>query len=188
MATEVNPRCARCDAPTGATEPGEVDFAALPGLRLADVPVRTCDRCGDVSFDVPQMDALFAALALALVGKPSRLTGEELRLLRNHLEWGSEEAARRLGVAVETYSRWEHQHQPVNAIADRFVRALVLAHEGMPGAVDLLDLELPAPAVPLAATARWSGETWSIDPTDRAVRAALREAERRYRTPSSRVA
>ena len=59
-------------------------------------------------FGIPCLPELLNALALAVVGKNSTLTGDELRFLRKRLGKSSKDFAALVGLTSEQYSRIEN--------------------------------------------------------------------------------
>src|SRR5437868_9484375 len=97
----------------------------LPNLVLVGVEIRTCRKCGEEAVVIPRLDRLHESVAAQIISKRSRLTGEEIRYLRNHLEWTSGELAKHFGVDPATVSRWENNKDPIGPVADRLLRVTV---------------------------------------------------------------
>ncbi len=72
-------------------------------VRIADLEIPTCRKCGEQVFSGKEDDRIRAALRV-LVGL---LTPEQIRDQRKQLDLNQEEFADQLGVAKETISRWE---------------------------------------------------------------------------------
>jgi putative zinc finger/helix-turn-helix YgiT family protein len=72
-------------------------------LRIPDLEVPTCRKCGEQVFTAGTDDRIVAALR-AEVGL---LPPEEIQNARGRLEMNQQELAEQLGVAKETISRWE---------------------------------------------------------------------------------
>ena len=72
-------------------------------IRIPDLVIPTCRKCGERIFTSAQDDRIVAALR-AQVGL---LTPEELHERRGQLGMTQQELAEQLGVAKETISRWE---------------------------------------------------------------------------------
>lgn len=113
-------RVVACRRPYHYTECG------LPNVTLVDVEVFMCETCGEPSPAICAVEELHGAIARVLIERPYRLEGLELQFLRAYLGYSSPAFAEVLGVCQETLSRWEHDRAPVNATADRLVRALVV--------------------------------------------------------------
>ena len=122
-------RCLNCGSDM-QTAPENVQYEGLPGVTLADVEVSRCHDCGEYEVAVPELDGLVNALAWLVVHKPSRLAAEEIRLLRNALDWSGADLAQHLGVGRSTVSRWENGHEPIGAQADRTLRLAVVVGRG----------------------------------------------------------
>ncbi len=72
-------------------------------VRIPDLEIPTCRKCGDQTFTVGDDERIVAALR-AQIGL---LTPEEIRRRRSQLEMTQQELAEQLRVAKETISRWE---------------------------------------------------------------------------------
>ena len=78
--------CSNCGAPArvahgtyGLKEVG------LKNVVLQGVEIVKCPKCKNEDPVIPNMNGLMRALALAVIEKPYRLTGEEVRFLRKYL-------------------------------------------------------------------------------------------------------
>src|SRR5215831_10624720 len=81
--------------------------SGLSNVTLKDIELIHCDECGNDDPIIPRMTQLMRVLALAVIGKPHRLVGEEVRFLRKYLGLTLEEFGRWLKVDRATVSRWE---------------------------------------------------------------------------------
>lgn len=98
----------------------------LPHVVLVGIDVRRCPECGHHEPILPRVTELHRTIALALVRKPSRLVGAEIRYLRKYLGWSGVDLAKRMGVDPATVSNWETDKDPIGAPSDRLVRVLVV--------------------------------------------------------------
>ncbi|MGH8247415.1 MAG: helix-turn-helix domain-containing protein [Gammaproteobacteria bacterium] len=107
------------------------------GLRsvvLQGIEMVSCEQCGNVDPILPRLNDLLRTLAVAVLAKPYRLAGEEVRFLRVFLGLTQEEFARLLHVDNTTLSKWETGDDPVGAQSDLLIRTMVLIHgEGLRG-------------------------------------------------------
>ena len=101
------------------------DECGLRHITLIGVRVNRCARCGNYEVSIPRIEQLHRLIAKALIEKATRFTGDEIRFLRKSLGLSSGDFARRVGVTLETVSRWEQNAVPVGPQADRLVRLLV---------------------------------------------------------------
>lgn len=92
---------------------------------LLGVPVHRCAKCGDFEVEIPRIEQLNRTLAGAVIRKPGRLSGGEIRFLRKSLGWSGNDFARHIGVDPSTVSRWESGTQAMGQVAERFLRLLV---------------------------------------------------------------
>jgi DNA-binding transcriptional regulator YiaG len=118
-------------------------YEPTKGLRvvLKGVEIHCCVGCDDIEVAIPRILDLHRAISLAIIRKPSRLLGAEIRYLRKWLGWSGQDFAARIGVTRETASRWENDREAIGPSADRALRLLVIASrpvERYPA--DVLDL------------------------------------------------
>lgn len=120
-------KCFECSAKmTSKRENYKYTESGLPNVTLRGVEVRRCPECGEREVVIPSIEKLHEAIALALVLKPFRLTGDEVRFMRKALGWSGTDFAKAAGVEKETVSRWERGHVPIGAQADRMLRLMVV--------------------------------------------------------------
>jgi putative zinc finger/helix-turn-helix YgiT family protein len=103
----------------------KVPYAALPGTVLGGVEVSRCPTCGEHEVALPAIDQLNRLLAQAVIRKPARLGGGEIRFLRSYLGYSSSEFARAIGSDPATVSRWEGGKKPIGHHVDLLLRAMV---------------------------------------------------------------
>ena len=94
----------------------------IPLLIFQSVHLKTCKRCGHTSHAIPYPDRLIAAAAVGRAKVPAKLTGNEIRFLRKALEMSSKDLSSALGVAAETFSRWENDKAPMNPSIEKMLR------------------------------------------------------------------
>lgn len=119
-------KCAECGtAVVTKRENRRYEAAGLSHVVLVGVEVSRCPKCGAEEMAVPRIEELHRVIAQALIRKPSRLAGPEIRYLRKHVGWSTMDFASRMGAARETVSRWEGGASPIGTQADRLLRLLV---------------------------------------------------------------
>ena len=135
----------------------------LPNITLAGVEIRRCAACSEEEVAIPKMEDLLRVLSSELVKKPGRLTGAEVRFLRKYLGWSGEDFARHMGVARETVSRWENEHENMGPVAERLLRAFVLLEKPI-DAYRLADIEAADAGknAPLRAKASIERHKWEL--------------------------
>jgi putative zinc finger/helix-turn-helix YgiT family protein len=101
-------RCFECKAKE--VFPKSTDYATtmkhdgrVYSIRIPDLALPTCRKCGAQTFAVGDDDRIRAALRAQL----GFLTPEVIQRGRSRLELSQQELAEQLGVAKETISRWE---------------------------------------------------------------------------------
>ena len=103
--------------------------SGLDNVILKDIEVLACKQCGSVVPRVPRLNDLMRTIAVAMVAKPSELTGPEVRFLRKFMDETIEGFARKLGIDRSHLSRIENESLGISRQTDRLTRALVLVHK-----------------------------------------------------------
>jgi len=111
---------ARYPADTVVGLPG---IAVLYAAILMDCPTEGCE--GGTYVYVPDVPELEAALAIARIMIPVKLTGDEVRFLRNTVRLKAKEIAELVQVTPETVSRWEHGKEQVGAPYEKILRLAI---------------------------------------------------------------
>jgi putative zinc finger/helix-turn-helix YgiT family protein len=114
---------------TARRENVKYDACGLPYVTLVGVEVTRCAQCGDFEVALPRIEELHHSIAAAVVRKPGRLEGMEIRFLRKWLGFSGTEFAAHMGVSPATVSRWETGSQRIGGAADRTLRLMVLSRE-----------------------------------------------------------
>jgi len=96
--------------------------ATLVGIRIL-----RCPDCDEEEVEIPQIAELDRVIARHLIEKSGHLGGAEIRFLRKFLSFSGRDFAEVIGVAPETVSRWENNHQPMDHGHEHALRALVAA-------------------------------------------------------------
>lgn len=102
------------------------DIIGLHVIVLHSV-IEITDEDGEKSYEIPELDSLGAAAALARCLTPYRLKGSELRAIRKIAGWTASDLAKKLGekTSVETISRWENDKQLMGSYAEKVFRLVV---------------------------------------------------------------
>jgi DNA-binding transcriptional regulator YiaG len=100
--------------------------SGLKEVILVGVELVRCGECGNEDPILPHLDGLMQRLAQAVIEKPWRLAGSEIRFLRKYLRMTGEEFGRYISVDKFCVSKWENGHDQIGEPSDRFVRALAL--------------------------------------------------------------
>ena len=118
-------KCKVCSGEmTSSREAYRYNESGLPNVILKDVEVRRCPNCGTQEVPLPRVVELHRAIAMALVHKPARFLGAEVRYLRKYMGW-SVDFASCMGVNPETVSRWENEKEAISTTSDRLLRLIV---------------------------------------------------------------
>jgi DNA-binding transcriptional regulator YiaG len=100
--------------------------SGLPRVVLVGVEVRRCPSCGHNELVLPRVTELHRSIAHAVIHKPARLSGLEVRYLRKYLGWSGADLARHAGVEPSTVSNWETDKDPIGMSSDRLLRLMVV--------------------------------------------------------------
>ena len=76
----------------------------------------------DVATSVMDVEGLHKAIALALLSQSAKLSGKEIRFLRNEINLPQVGLSTFLGVDVQTVANWEKGVHRINAPAERLFR------------------------------------------------------------------
>jgi len=123
-------QCSNCGAQARIVR-GDYDFkeTGLRDLVVLDIELIKCGKCGNVDPVLFQVDELMHIAAVAILQKPYRLRGEELRFLRKHMDLSQDEFARLLRVNKTTPSKWENNEDPIGLQSDLLARAIVISRD-----------------------------------------------------------
>lgn len=77
---------------------------------------------------IHDVEGLHRVLARALVHKPGKLSGTEIRFLRKEMELSQASLAASLGVNAQTVALWEKGRGRIQGPADKMLRVLVSGH------------------------------------------------------------
>lgn len=121
-------KCSGCGADARLTT-GSYAYkeSGLGNVTLRGIELAHCDECGNEDPVIPAVHELHSVIAEALISKPARLDGKELRFLRKYLELSAREFSKIIHVNPSTLSKWENGEDPVGSSSDLLVRALIAA-------------------------------------------------------------
>jgi putative zinc finger/helix-turn-helix YgiT family protein len=120
-------KCSNCGADAKVIR-GRYNFDES-GLKvtLQGIEIIRCKNCGNEDPIIPRLNKLMRVIALAVIRKPYRLKGEDVRFLRKHLEMTGEEFSRLMHVDKTTLSKWENNQDPIGDQSDRLIRVIALS-------------------------------------------------------------
>jgi len=120
--------CSNCGAPARRVR-GDYEWEnlGLPNVVLRGIELVKCGKCGNVDPVFPRVAQIMRRIALTVVRKPYRLTGDEVRFLRKHLQMTGEEFGAVCQVDRTTVSKWENGETPVGPQSDALIRMVALA-------------------------------------------------------------
>lgn len=121
--------CAACGGRVGVKSvlPSyEIDLGMK--VRLINSVIReTCAACEDGSIEIPDLEGLAKAAAMARALVPIRLTGKEVRFMRNAMDMTGREFASAMELTPETVSRWENGGRGVGGASEKLLRHNICA-------------------------------------------------------------
>jgi DNA-binding transcriptional regulator YiaG len=121
-------QCSNCGTPAKIVR-GSYHFieSGLDHVTLQGIELIQCAACENEDPIIPRVNDLMRLLAVAIVGKPYRLRGDEIRYLRKYLHKTGAEIAQLLHVNKTTVSKWENDDDPIGEQSDRLLRVYALA-------------------------------------------------------------
>ena len=123
------PECSNCGAEARIVR-GDYEFkeTGLRDIVLLDIQLIKCGKCRNVDPILSGVDDLMELIAVAILQKQFRLSGEELRFLRKHIGLSQEEFSKLLHVDKTTLSKWENNEHPIGIQSDLWARTIVTSH------------------------------------------------------------
>ena len=100
--------------------------SGLDNVVLKNVEMLVCNRCKTETPRLFRLNDLMRTIARALIIKPYKLEGQDVRFLRKFLGLGNEAFAAILDVDKSHLSRVENGAMPVSAAVDHLVRLVAL--------------------------------------------------------------
>lgn len=121
-------QCSACGADAEIAR-GSYSFreSGLRSVKLLNIDIIRCPRCGNEDPIIPRVNDLMRLLARAVIEKPYRLAGDDVRFLRKYLRMTQQEFAQLLHVDKTHVSKWENDEDQVGPQSDRLIRAVALA-------------------------------------------------------------
>jgi putative zinc finger/helix-turn-helix YgiT family protein len=101
-----------------------LDEWGIKGYVLLGVEIIQCDQCKAEMPILKSVNRILRAITEAIIRKPYRLTGQEVRFLRKRLRLTQDEFAREIHVDKTTVSKWENDEDPVGLQSDLLLRLL----------------------------------------------------------------
>jgi YgiT-type zinc finger domain-containing protein len=122
--------CSNCGSEARIVR-GDYEFkeTGLRGATIHGVDLIKCGKCGNVDPVLAGVDEMMHLIAVAILRKPYRLDGEELRFLRKHVELNQEEFAKLLHVDKTTLSKWENNEDRIGVQSDLWARTVAVSHD-----------------------------------------------------------
>jgi DNA-binding transcriptional regulator YiaG len=103
--------------------------SGLQKVWLQNILVFRCKnpQCHAIVPEIPNMAELHVVIAMKLIAKPTLLSGEEIKFLRQMANLGSSQMAAMLGIHVTQLSRWENDKRIVSKKSDVALRLFCIA-------------------------------------------------------------
>jgi putative zinc finger/helix-turn-helix YgiT family protein len=109
----------------GRVENYKYSECGLSSVVLKSILVFRCKTCGAVVPQITAAGCLHTGIAVHLLRKETRLSGEEVRFLRKAVGYSATELAKMAGTSKAVVSRWEN-HSSLGQESDRLVRLICL--------------------------------------------------------------
>lgn len=101
-------RCALCNSKLKSRKDSyHYTGCGLPNVFLKNVKWAKCDKCDEVTVEIPRVGQLHRCIASYVVVKNSFLTGQEMVFLRKMLRKTQKAMSEDLGVSQVVLNRWE---------------------------------------------------------------------------------
>lgn len=103
-------KCVNCDYKKqlkGQKKAVKYDECGLNNIVLDGITVYTCPNCGEEYFDYGDINQLHSLIKDAIMKRPGKITGPEIRFLRKYFGYSKEYFAKLLEVDERTIYRWE---------------------------------------------------------------------------------
>ena len=157
-------KCRSCggDKVTSKTTSHVYSECGLTGVELRNVPVRECADCGWQQLRIPRIEKLHQRIALEILRRSGRFTGEEVRYLRKYLGYSQKDLAAQLSVHDTTVSQWETEQKRIGASLAKMIRLLVIeekqiqSYDRRTQFAQMADVELPPFELLLDTSDRWT--------------------------------
>lgn len=123
----------------------EFDYGLDNPIRVRNIPIYTCQECGEKFIGLPQPLEFKRALAHGIAQKPERLTPKEIKFLRKFMELTQQELGSLIGdFRQETVARWESADSPqdIGVPAEKLLRMYTVMKLRKPK-VDLSESQEP---------------------------------------------
>ncbi|MEO5951252.1 MAG: type II TA system antitoxin MqsA family protein [Chloroflexia bacterium] len=118
--------CTNCNKPSPlVTVNYRYKESGLSNVVLQGLQTSNCPHCGNEDVLIPRMEKIHRAIAQALANSPSRLNGEQLRFLRNHLGFTGDKLGAYLHTDRTKISKWERGEDRMGPTTDRLLRLIV---------------------------------------------------------------
>ncbi|NOY92692.1 MAG: helix-turn-helix domain-containing protein [Deltaproteobacteria bacterium] len=154
-------KCRNCGATDSLSSTREArPLDSLPAVIVHRLKVTRCAACGAESVSIPRLEELHEVVAKALVQRPGRLAGPEVRYLRKWMGWSGRDFAEKFELTPEHVSRVENGHHPISAVADKLLRVLVLTRTPTPEYSPEDVLTTRSESVPFSLGVAGADERW----------------------------
>jgi putative zinc finger/helix-turn-helix YgiT family protein len=154
--------CIECGTSMSGPQIEQIQYqCGLPDVYLENVQVWRCPKCHDIEVEIPAIESLHTALVRTVAQKQGRLSPIEIRFIREAKGWSSSMAASELGVALGTWSKWEHGKLLMSRSMERLLRLLAMTRDPITEYPDMKTIDSPpGPQPSLRLTIRRVGEEW----------------------------
>ncbi|MQX38190.1 hypothetical protein [Roseospira navarrensis] len=112
----------------------EDDLLGIPVILRNAVTRTVCAGCGEETTEIPDLENLIAAVAVARALCPVQLNGSDIRFLRKATGMLAKDFATTIDLDVASFSRWENDKQRLGGHSEKLLRLFVCEqlHEQAP--------------------------------------------------------
>lgn len=112
----------------------ETEIGEIKVRLLGAVTREVCENCEDATVEIPDLERLIKMVAVMRALLPFRLSGADVRLMRQSLNMNGRQFAEAMELQPETVSRWERGERGIGGYSEKLLRHNVCAllHREMP--------------------------------------------------------
>ncbi len=142
--------------------------SGLDNVFLMNIPALECPYCGQQSVIIPRPEGLHRMIAEAVVRKPFKLTGKEIRFLRTALGYSGSDFSNEVKFDYFHFNKVENGHLAVSDELDKEIRLKYLSLRGVPKRTykalqdALSNILHPKEAGTKSVTLKFQSDEWKI--------------------------
>lgn len=122
-------KCPECGLELSRRKAARYHFleSGLSSIYLSNIHINFCPRHKDIVVpEIPHMQVLFDVIFGDIILNPQLMRGEDIRYLRQAIDFTQVEFSKLLGVTPNTVARWEREELHPTVVMDLNIRRAVL--------------------------------------------------------------